>query len=85
MTTHAELKARFDHIPPVDKAVAMHETMRSRVTELSYWFNDLPGGESREKALAYTKLEEALFWINAHIARNVSAVEREAPNADQSV
>ena len=26
--------------------------------------------ESREKSLAFTKLEEAIFWANAGIARN---------------
>ena len=33
--------------------------------------NALPGGETREKSLAFTALEEMSFWVHAHIARNL--------------
>lgn len=45
-----------------------HALVRDRTHELANVFNQLvPDG--REKDLAITKLEEAMFWANAAIAR----------------
>lgn len=45
-----------------------HTSIRNACKELGHQFDrDLP--PSREKALALTKLEEAMFWANAAIAR----------------
>lgn len=65
----ADLDARFRHHPPrTPERVEAHEYARSLVRALADELNDtLP--EGREKSLVITRLEEALFWANAAIAR----------------
>lgn len=65
----AELKNRFlYHAPDAEKARA-HERVRTYIMQMALEFNDsLP--EGREKSLAMTHLEEAMFWANASLARN---------------
>jgi hypothetical protein len=64
-----DIEHRFSYHPPSDPSIAgTHETVRAMVKELAHKLNGmLP--EGREKSLAVTKLEEALFWANAAIAR----------------
>jgi hypothetical protein len=46
-----------------------HSSVRYNSQKLALFFEEkLPSG--REKALAITKLEEAMFWANAAIARD---------------
>ncbi|WP_330435935.1 MULTISPECIES: Acb2/Tad1 domain-containing protein [Streptomyces] len=69
MLTSDELTRRFTYHPPAtpERAVA-HATMRGACAGLAATIVDLcPAG--REQALAITKLEEAMFWANAAIAR----------------
>lgn len=65
-----EIDNRFRYHPPRNcDVVQAHEQVRDMVRWVAGRFDEeLPGG--REKALAITKLEEALFWANAAIARN---------------
>jgi len=46
-----------------------YEQIRSIAKKLTYEIDDTCPA-SREKALAMTKLEEAVMWANASIARN---------------
>jgi hypothetical protein len=60
---------RFTYRPPKDDQPARYEEIRRQAREFALYLNDnLP--ESREKSLAITKLEEAVYWANVSIARN---------------
>lgn len=62
---------RFQHHPPRDPMVAAaHEAWRDACLGLAQHAEILGGGSSREVSLAITKIEEAMFWGNAAIARN---------------
>ena len=68
--TGKDIENRFDYHAPRDNSVMRaHGFIRENCKRLALQFNsDLP--DSREKALAMTKLEEAMMWANAAIARN---------------
>lgn len=66
----AELARRFNyHQPPNQRVVDKHQQVREGC---HYAANVVATAcpEGREKALALTKLEEAMMWANAAIARN---------------
>lgn len=66
--TPEEMYRRFEYHAPVGGKVMLHDLARCAVKDLAGHLDPLIP-EGREKALAYTALEECLFWANAGIAR----------------
>jgi hypothetical protein len=64
----AELENRFTYHAPKEGQPAIYENIRNKAKELAELI-DTVCPESREKALAMTELENAVFWANACIAR----------------
>ena len=69
--SEVDINNRFTYHPPIqelnqaDRYGEIREEARMFALMLT---NECP--ESRERSLAITKLEEAVFWANAAIARN---------------
>lgn len=62
---------RFKHHPPKsDATIDKHQAARKAANEFFNVINEIASESSREKSTAITKVEEALFWLNADIARN---------------
>ena len=65
----SEIEKRFTyHAPKADQPVR-YEAIRKDAREFAELISDLCP-ESRDKSLALTKLDEAVMWANASIARN---------------
>jgi len=67
--TEADLVNRFNHHAPDEEKIKAHTNVRATLLWAASLINELVP-EGREKSLAVTKLEEAMFWSNAGIARN---------------
>lgn len=70
-----DLEHRFNYHPPTtDQRRRQHEMVRADCLSLAQTLNEsLP--DSREKALAIAKIEEAMFWANAALARQPDGVD----------
>lgn len=64
-----ELTKRFTYHAPKGDQPRRYEEIRASAKTLAMGI-DLACPESREKSIAMTKLEEAVMWANASIARN---------------
>ena len=69
--TRNQLEHRFAfHPADTEQKVKAHETVREVLLEAADDIVQLTGAPTREQSLAITKLEEAMYWANAAIARN---------------
>lgn len=59
----------YTYHAPKDTQPKRYEAIRKKAREFATLI-ELSCPESREKSLAHTKLEEAVMWANASIARN---------------
>lgn len=64
-----ELRKRFTHHPPKEDQPKRYKAIRQQTRDIAELIEDMCP-DSREKSLAMIKLEEAVFWANASIARN---------------
>lgn len=64
-----DLDKRFTFHPASEKQGEVYSILRAKTRELAELFDD-NAPDSRELSLSITKLEEAVFWVNAAIARN---------------
>jgi hypothetical protein len=64
-----DLKNNFTYHPPKPEQVDKYNKLRLNALVLAEMLDNYCP-ESREKSLAMTKLEEAVMWANASIARN---------------
>lgn len=66
--TEDDLRNRFDFHAADTVAKEVHGSVRSACLNAAWVLNEVCP-EGREKSLAITKLEEAMMWANAAIAR----------------
>lgn len=59
----------YTYHEPKDTQPKRYEAIRKKARELATLI-ELSCPESRERSLAHTRLEEAVMWANASIARN---------------
>lgn len=64
-----QIENNFSYHSPKEGQPEAYENIRNKAKELAYMIDALCSN-SREKSLAMTNLEQAVFWTNAGIARN---------------
>lgn len=64
-----QIENNFKYHAPKPGQPEIYQQIRDKAKELAYLI-DLKVPEGREKALAFTKLEECVMWANAGIARS---------------
>lgn len=69
--TEEELTRRFKYHAPTKDTQDKHQQIREAVILFARILDASLPGESREKSLAFTQLEESQFWAHAHLARNI--------------
>lgn len=76
-TTDEELRHRAAYHPPrTQETITAHETVRANITDLTLeWNAALP--EGREKSMALSFLDQAMWAANAAIARGHAKREAE--------
>ena len=67
--TKEEIENRFTYHAPKPGQPEIYQDIRTLAKELALDINEFVP-EGREKSLAFTKLEEAVMWANAGIARH---------------
>ncbi|MCM3294111.1 hypothetical protein M3661_28860 [Paenibacillus sp. MER 180] len=64
-----QIENNFSYHAPQPGQPEIYQEIREKAKELAYLIDDL-APNSREKSLAMTNLEQAVFWANAAVARN---------------
>lgn len=64
-----QIENNFSYHAPKPGQPEIYQEIREKAKELAYLI-DQKAPDSREKSLAMTNLEQAVFWANAAIARN---------------
>jgi hypothetical protein len=68
---NATIDHNFKYHPPKGNAADTHAAVRAKAKELAALIDEtLPTAAGREKAAAITKVEEAMMWACAGIARH---------------
>jgi len=65
----SEIENNFKYHAPTPKQVGIYGKLRSNGKDFVEYINAICP-DSREKSLAITKIEEAIMWANAAIARD---------------
>ena len=66
--THTRIEYNFSFHPATDVTGPQHDAIRGLIRDAAHQLVDIvPDG--REQSLMLTKLEEAMMWANAGIAR----------------
>lgn len=69
MLEQTDIENRFTYHPPSEERVVKHIQIREHGKAIVELLNEMvPDG--REKSLAITKIEEAIMWANAGLARS---------------
>jgi len=63
------IEKRFTYHPPKDDQIQRYENIRETAKGMA-WVIECCCPESAEKSIAISKLDEAVMWANAAIARN---------------
>lgn len=63
-----ELQDQYNYHPPTEQRAVAHDRVRNQLLAAAQVVAYVVP-KSREQALALTKIEEAMFWANAGIAR----------------
>jgi hypothetical protein len=72
--THEELERRFTYHKPGGNQPERYDVLRSTARSFAlYVVDNCP--DSRERSIALTKIEEAVMWANASIARNENRID----------
>jgi len=69
MIGHGDIENRFTYHPPSDERAVKHIMIREHGKALAHYLDEnVPAG--REKELAIQRIEEAVMWANAGLARS---------------
>lgn len=64
-----DIENNFTYHPPTPEQQKKYKKLRNDAQYLAHIINRLCP-ESRERSIAFTRLEECIMWANASIARN---------------
>ena len=68
-----DIENNFKYHAPKEDQPIKYEQIRTQAKAVAYWIEEnCP--EGRERSLAFTKLEEAVMWANASIARDANYI-----------